>query len=233
VLTLSFILFIRYKGEIGFFDFYIIPLAKKLKDCGVFGVSSDEYLNYAIRNREEWSRKGEAVTAEMVAKARDVDMARMERQASIRGPVIAEMKSAVRTMRTPPMKHNMFKQPSFRHLRATLQSEGNESQTAIPSNGFSRQRPSLLLRKSVSIGTAERKALSPIRGIRPTGSAQGPRRSSSSKDEDSSNNLEREISPQSATGELAEAFDESLAAIGQPGIAAAMKKPQRKPSMAH
>eukprot|EP00539_Tryblionella_compressa_P008436 CAMPEP_0178765990 /NCGR_PEP_ID=MMETSP0744-20121128/18796_1 /TAXON_ID=913974 /ORGANISM="Nitzschia punctata, Strain CCMP561" /LENGTH=677 /DNA_ID=CAMNT_0020421623 /DNA_START=22 /DNA_END=2051 /DNA_ORIENTATION=- len=26
-----------YKGEIGFFDFYIIPLAKKLKDCGVFG----------------------------------------------------------------------------------------------------------------------------------------------------------------------------------------------------
>jgi len=33
-----------YKGEIGFFDFYIIPLAKKLKECGVFGVSSGEYL---------------------------------------------------------------------------------------------------------------------------------------------------------------------------------------------
>jgi hypothetical protein len=33
-----------YKGEIGFFDFYIIPLAKKLKDCGVFGVSSGEYV---------------------------------------------------------------------------------------------------------------------------------------------------------------------------------------------
>lgn len=33
-----------YKGELGFFDFYIIPLAKKLSDCGVFGVSSDEYL---------------------------------------------------------------------------------------------------------------------------------------------------------------------------------------------
>ena len=43
-----------YKGELGFFDFYIIPLAKKLKDCGVFGVSSDEYLNYAERNRQEW-----------------------------------------------------------------------------------------------------------------------------------------------------------------------------------
>ena len=27
-----------YQGEIGFFDFYIIPLAKKLFTCGVFGV---------------------------------------------------------------------------------------------------------------------------------------------------------------------------------------------------
>ena len=41
-----------YKGEIGFFDFYIIPLAKKLKQCGVFGVSSEEYLVFAQKNRE-------------------------------------------------------------------------------------------------------------------------------------------------------------------------------------
>lgn len=27
--------FFRYSGEIGFFTFYIIPLAKKLEDCGV------------------------------------------------------------------------------------------------------------------------------------------------------------------------------------------------------
>ena len=33
-----------YEGEIGFLDFYIIPLAKKLKECGVFGASSDEFL---------------------------------------------------------------------------------------------------------------------------------------------------------------------------------------------
>lgn len=56
-----------YKGEIGFFDFYIIPLAKKLKDCGVFGVSSDEYLTYAQQNRKEWENKGQEVVAEMVA----------------------------------------------------------------------------------------------------------------------------------------------------------------------
>jgi 3'5'-cyclic nucleotide phosphodiesterase len=38
-----------YKGELSFFDNYIIPLAKKLKECNVFGVSSDEYLNYASK----------------------------------------------------------------------------------------------------------------------------------------------------------------------------------------
>ena len=50
-----------YQGELNFLDFYIIPLAKKLKECGVFGVSSDEYLQYALQNREEWKRKGRVV----------------------------------------------------------------------------------------------------------------------------------------------------------------------------
>jgi hypothetical protein len=55
-----------YQGEIGFFDFYIIPLAKKLKDCGVFGVSSDEYLNYAMQNRNEWKDRGQELVSEMI-----------------------------------------------------------------------------------------------------------------------------------------------------------------------
>ena len=40
-----------YKGALGVFDFYSIPLAKKLKERGVFsvfGLSSDEYFNYAL-----------------------------------------------------------------------------------------------------------------------------------------------------------------------------------------
>jgi len=57
-----------YKGEIGFFDFYIIPLARKLKDCGVFGVSSDEYLNYAVKNRQEWEIKGADIVKDLVNK---------------------------------------------------------------------------------------------------------------------------------------------------------------------
>ena len=55
-----------YKGELGFFDFYIIPLAKKLKDCGVFGVSSDEYLNYAEKNRREWEAKGQEIVETLI-----------------------------------------------------------------------------------------------------------------------------------------------------------------------
>jgi 3'5'-cyclic nucleotide phosphodiesterase len=55
-----------YKGELDFFDYYIIPLAKKLKDCNVFGVSSDEYLNYAEKNRAEWEARGHEIVTEMM-----------------------------------------------------------------------------------------------------------------------------------------------------------------------
>ncbi|KAL3938864.1 MAG: hypothetical protein SGBAC_006303 [Bacillariaceae sp.] len=57
-----------YQGELGFFDNYIIPLARKLEECGVFGVSSDEYLNYALENRREWAKKGEDVVQKMTKK---------------------------------------------------------------------------------------------------------------------------------------------------------------------
>jgi hypothetical protein len=58
-----------YTGDIWFYDNYIIPLAKKLESCGMFGVSSDEYLSYyALGNRKEWEEKGEIIVAEMVKK---------------------------------------------------------------------------------------------------------------------------------------------------------------------
>ena len=56
-----------YEGELGFFDHYILPLARKLKECGVFGVSSDEYLTYATQNREEWRTRGQEIVQEMMA----------------------------------------------------------------------------------------------------------------------------------------------------------------------
>jgi len=53
-----------YQGELGFMDGYVIPLAMKLKECQVFGVSSDEYLNYALQNRHEWELRGQDMVAE-------------------------------------------------------------------------------------------------------------------------------------------------------------------------
>lgn len=57
-----------YKGELWFFDNYVIPLAKKLKECQVFGVSSDECLNYALENRKEWEMKGKDIIQSFVDK---------------------------------------------------------------------------------------------------------------------------------------------------------------------
>jgi hypothetical protein len=53
-----------YDGELWFFDHYIIPLAKKLRICGVFGVSCDEFLDYALDNHSEWEKKGKDLVSE-------------------------------------------------------------------------------------------------------------------------------------------------------------------------
>jgi hypothetical protein len=56
-----------YKGEIGFLDFYIIPLAKKLGDSGIFGSSGNQFLLNAQNNRREWDKNGRLIVADLVA----------------------------------------------------------------------------------------------------------------------------------------------------------------------
>jgi hypothetical protein len=60
-------------GELGFFDFYLIPLAMKLKECGVFGASGYEYISYVMKNKKEWERKGRQVVQEMVLLYKDAE----------------------------------------------------------------------------------------------------------------------------------------------------------------
>ena len=62
-----------YQGEINFFDFYIIPLAKRLGECNVFGLSCDEFLNYAKANRDEWESKGRDIIAGYIKKQQSID----------------------------------------------------------------------------------------------------------------------------------------------------------------
>jgi len=58
-----------YEGELNFFKFYIIPLALKLKECGVFGVSGDEYFFHAESNRSEWALKGREIVEQYMGRA--------------------------------------------------------------------------------------------------------------------------------------------------------------------
>lgn len=62
-----------YKGELWFFDNYIIPLATKLEECGVFGVASDECLHNALNNRKEWALRGEKIVEEILERCQKSD----------------------------------------------------------------------------------------------------------------------------------------------------------------
>jgi len=62
-----------YVGVIGFFDYYLIPLAMKLKECGVFGASGYEYISYVLKNKKEWERKGRQVVQEMISLYKDAE----------------------------------------------------------------------------------------------------------------------------------------------------------------
>jgi hypothetical protein len=56
-----------YENELKFFDKHIIPLAKRVRDCKVFGVAAHVSLNNAIANRREWLHKKDVVVKDYVA----------------------------------------------------------------------------------------------------------------------------------------------------------------------
>lgn len=55
-----------YEGELKFFDTYVIPLAKKLHECQVFGALSQELVECALENQLEWEKCGREIVGEMV-----------------------------------------------------------------------------------------------------------------------------------------------------------------------
>jgi 3'5'-cyclic nucleotide phosphodiesterase/Adenylate and Guanylate cyclase catalytic domain len=61
-----------YLGELYFFDEYIIPLAKKLSKNDAFDdVSCNEFLCYAVDNRNEWKKNGKEVLISWIAESCD------------------------------------------------------------------------------------------------------------------------------------------------------------------
>mmetsp|Transcript_26865 Transcript_26865/g.75436 ORF Transcript_26865/g.75436 Transcript_26865/m.75436 type:complete len:1451 (-) Transcript_26865:178-4530(-) len=55
-----------YNGEIWFFDNYVIPLAQRLDECGVFGEAGKEFLKNAQWNRREWEGNGKELIKAMM-----------------------------------------------------------------------------------------------------------------------------------------------------------------------
>jgi hypothetical protein len=56
-----------YRGELAFFDNYVIPLARNLKETHAFDVSCDNFLANALENRREWELKGKQIVNDMAA----------------------------------------------------------------------------------------------------------------------------------------------------------------------
>jgi hypothetical protein len=56
-----------HQAELSFFDDHVIPLAERLKKCGVFGDASEECLHFALENRARWELEGEQIVGAMTA----------------------------------------------------------------------------------------------------------------------------------------------------------------------
>ena len=62
-----------YESQIGFFDFYVIPLAERLDACGVFS-GEQQFAQLAARNKEQWIEIGRDCTSAMVMEAEMMEL---------------------------------------------------------------------------------------------------------------------------------------------------------------
>ena len=62
-----------YESQIGFFDFYVIPLAKRLDACGVFS-NEQTFAQLAARNKEQWIEMGRECASTMVMEAEVMEL---------------------------------------------------------------------------------------------------------------------------------------------------------------
>jgi hypothetical protein len=60
-----------YKGEIGFFKFYILPLAELIKSSSAFGALGAELYHSAHSNLIEWEMKGESVVQDLIEASKE------------------------------------------------------------------------------------------------------------------------------------------------------------------
>jgi Adenylate and Guanylate cyclase catalytic domain/3'5'-cyclic nucleotide phosphodiesterase len=54
-----------FESQLRLFDELVLPMATKIRDCGIFGTSSDEMLDFAMKNRFLWRESGAASVKQM------------------------------------------------------------------------------------------------------------------------------------------------------------------------
>ena len=60
-----------YNNEIKFFDEYVLPLARKINGCGMFGNAGQDLIDQAQKNRKEFVVKGSKMVAEVVQRVKE------------------------------------------------------------------------------------------------------------------------------------------------------------------
>ena len=61
-----------YKGQIGFFNGYIIPLAERLAQSNLFGESGNMFSALALENKRRWITEGESLTDVIIQEANEM-----------------------------------------------------------------------------------------------------------------------------------------------------------------
>lgn len=77
-----------FQNQLGFYKMYIIPLAKKMQTCGVFGRLGRVWTNNAIAIRDQWSREGDQITKDMITSVKTafMNVTHIDVSLSNRGP---------------------------------------------------------------------------------------------------------------------------------------------------
>ena len=62
-----------YNNQIAFLESYLLPLAQRMEDCGIFGpVVGPAFAQIVEANRDEWLERGQEVTKETIAKGHEL-----------------------------------------------------------------------------------------------------------------------------------------------------------------
>eukprot|EP00538_Stauroneis_constricta_P012875 CAMPEP_0119571742 /NCGR_PEP_ID=MMETSP1352-20130426/44271_1 /TAXON_ID=265584 /ORGANISM="Stauroneis constricta, Strain CCMP1120" /LENGTH=1270 /DNA_ID=CAMNT_0007621425 /DNA_START=84 /DNA_END=3894 /DNA_ORIENTATION=- len=122
-----------YQGDIGFFKFYIVPLAKKLELCGLQCV--DKYVQQAESNCEEWTKRGEGIVSQYVAEKDNGAIPRTSFSSAVWAKTSLMKK---RQMQSADLKEKRVPTPNTTPSSSTSSVVVNDANGFIPKESYSK-----------------------------------------------------------------------------------------------